>query len=97
MSQPRGWDQLDQERRQLVENYISLLLGTQLELPLDGGQADATGDQANGDDKRGWVEIKCIKKNHYAYRRWWENGRKRSQYIGPVRGHKSRNGDKPAP
>ncbi len=97
MNQPRGWDQLDKKCRQLVEDYISLLSAEQLELPLDGGQTDATDDQANGDNKRGWVEIKTIKGNLYAYRRWRENSRKKSEYIGPVRGHKSKNGDKPAP
>jgi len=29
-----------------------------------------------------WFETKIIKGHAYRYRRWWENGKKRSEYAG---------------
>ena len=35
--------------------------------------------------KRGYVEIKTINGRPYAYRRWREGGRLRSEYVGKVK------------
>lgn len=48
----------------------------------------STGKQKKG--SRGWVQLKYIEKNGksygpYAYRRWWEGKRCRSEYIGKVK------------
>jgi hypothetical protein len=33
----------------------------------------------------GWIETRMIgQSGPYAYRRWWENGKKRSEYLGKV-------------
>ncbi len=29
-----------------------------------------------------WEEVKTINGKQYRYRRWWENGKKRSEYVG---------------
>lgn len=29
-----------------------------------------------------WFETKMIHGHQYRYRRWWENGKKRSEYVG---------------
>jgi hypothetical protein len=40
-----------------------------------------------GAEGRGWVELKMIGKwGPYAYLRWHEGGRKRSKYLGKVKG-----------
>lgn len=31
-----------------------------------------------------FIEVKVIKGRKYAYRRWYEGGRFRSEYVGPV-------------
>lgn len=40
-----------------------------------------------GAEGRGWVELKTINNcGPYAYLRWHEGGRKRSKYLGKVKG-----------
>ncbi len=69
--------------RRQVEDYIALLLAAQLEMDFDQAQDD---DDAQDDDKpRGYVEIKIIKGNQYAYRRWRADGKLKSKYIGKVK------------
>ena len=33
-------------------------------------------------DSAEWFETKIVKGHAYRYRRWWENGKKRSEYVG---------------
>ncbi len=85
MSQPRGWDKLAPSLRRQVEDYIALLLAAQLEMDFDQAQDDD--DQDDDKPPQGsWVEVKTIKGRQYAYRRWREDGKKKSKYIAPVRG-----------
>ncbi|MCW1967101.1 MAG: hypothetical protein KIH69_003125 [Anaerolineae bacterium] len=50
--------------------------------------ADAAAPQGKVKAKRqhsaAFVEIKTIKGRRYAYRRWYEGGKFRSEYIGPA-------------
>ena len=39
-----------------------------------------------GTGRGGWVEMRMVNGcGPYAYRRWWEGGRKRTRYIGKVK------------
>ena len=52
----------------------------------DGCAAPAqAGPRLNSKGGAGWIETRMIGQNGpYAYRRWWENGKKRSEYLGKV-------------
>ncbi len=53
--------------------------------PENGSKASAATVAPEGTPPGGWEEIKTIKGYDYRYRRWRENGRLKSQYIGRVR------------
>jgi len=46
-----------------------------------------TGTQSNGKDQggEGWIETRMVGNcGPYAYRRWWDGNKKRSEYLGKV-------------
>lgn len=45
-------------------------------------KARREGGEVKAESGQGWIEIKEISGHRYKYRRWYEDGRKRSQYIG---------------
>ena len=49
----------------------------------NGGGVPTKGGRAG---RGGWVEMRMVNGcGPYAYRRWWEGGRKRTRYIGKVK------------
>ncbi|MCI0649946.1 MAG: hypothetical protein L0346_34390 [Chloroflexi bacterium] len=74
--------QLDQAGLMEARDMIDALLDD----PADSEPA-GDGDTAIGDSGgRGWVELKMINGcGPYAYKRWRQGGRLRSEYIGKVK------------
>jgi len=67
-------EQLDAAGLAAVQERIEDLLGGE-------GETGASSPPPNGTGQ-GWIEIKRINGHRYKYRRWYDGGVKRSQYIG---------------
>lgn len=75
-----------------LRDYIDVLIAEKEQVENESAVAEeSTGPQDSGGGKdkggKGWIEVKMIgKSGPYAYRRWYEGKRKKSKYLGKVKG-----------
>lgn len=78
--------QLNPAHQQAALDYILALLQEQTAAEPAPTEEAGKVDPGNGKKQgRGWIEVKTISGNQYAYRRWREGKTLKSEYIGKVK------------